>query len=255
MTHNEPSKTHCPKPPSPCDLSWFLLNRAYDARNRPLQPGPPGPKGDAGAPGIDGLPGADGPPGPAGSSAILTFNTPIDVTQDLIGSGTGPVQPGDYGFVTVVSPGQSTTPIDGVVLGDPITFDPTATDANQISSANMIMPRSGTITDFTAQVYAYSNMVGQPDADMTMMTTIYISTDGGTTYQPALNTPLTLTPDITAATTAMTLFQTDPTQGGAINIPINKGDRILYVLALRVNTASGDGSIFTHNANFSIAIS
>ncbi|MCL2573667.1 MAG: hypothetical protein FWE34_03840 [Defluviitaleaceae bacterium] len=191
----------------------------------------------------------------ANNCAILTFNSPISVTQDLFGPPEYVPNPGDYGFVTVVSPGTSTTPINLVIFGDDIVYDPTSPYANQISSSNMIMPRSGVISGFAAQVYAYSDMSGQPDIDMTLSTTIYVSKDGGMTYKPALPSPLDFKPSITPAIVPMTLFETTSIPSGIINIPVSKGDRIMYVMGVKVNSSAGNGSLFTHNANFSIAIS
>ena len=125
----------------------------------------------------------------------------------------------------------------------------------QISSANMIMPRSGIITDFAAQLYSHTNTTGQPNIDMTIVVSLYISKDGGITYRPALPTPIDFTPNISPSTIVLTLFEATPAPGSIINISVDKGDRIMFVMAARVNSSIGNGTMITQSANFSIAVS
>lgn len=209
--------------------------------------GPTGPPGEAGPQGIAGPP---GPAGEAGIGAILNFYSPL---QGLSGPTGAVINPGDYGNIAIANFESVSSNVTSINYGDDIIFNQNDTFlANLISSSNVIMPRSGTITDFNAQLYAHSGMSGQPYADMTIVSAIYISNDGGLTYKLAVDTPIDFSPDIDSQTAVLTLFQT---ANISLNIPINTGDRIMFVLAIRVNSSTGNGSIITQNANFNIAIS
>ena len=198
-----------------------------------------------------GPPGPPGPPGQAGSGAIITFSAAM---QNLQSPSTFTPTPGQYGFGALACANLNSSSLAGFNIGDSITYDPTVSSvALQIASANIMMPRDGIINGFMAEAYSHSNLSGQPTTDLTMATTIYISKDEGETYQPALATPVDFAPTVTSSVIPMTSFQAIGSSG--INIPVSKGDRIMFVMALRVNTETGTGSIITQLVNFSIAIS
>jgi len=189
-------------------------------------------------------------PAPASSGAIISFNSAEGITQNIMPAPDG-VDIGIFGEATIVAAGKNTSPLPGVNFGHPIIFDQNSPNvASQIAAASIIIPRDGEITSFAAQMYAQSAMTGYPDVNMTMTAGIYISTDGGHTFNPALETDFA--PNITNNTMIFTPFEAK--SGG--NAQVNKGDRIMFVVGLRSNTPTGGGHNFTTQfANFSVAIS